>query len=90
LEKSGLEKTSALKLLSVLSEETKALIYRELNGLCEDNFTGKLRRKFITDQENERLKVLEALEKEQLEVREKERSEQAEEAKEPQEFRMLD
>jgi hypothetical protein len=72
LEKSGLDKTSALKLLSYLTEETRLMVFRDLNRPREEKFAGKLRE--FTARDEARLKMLEAIEKEQK----KEQSEQPE------------
>lgn len=65
MEKSGTEKTSALKLLSCLSEETRLMVYRDLNRAREERFAGKLRD--LSVQDRARLKLLRAIRKEQSE-----------------------
>jgi 16S rRNA C1402 (ribose-2'-O) methylase RsmI len=92
LEKAEPEKTSALKLLACLSEETKLAIFRELNRMNEGFFTGRLGfGKVIPEDETEKLEVLMAIEKERDE-QDKLKSKQFVEAaaKEIPENRMLD
>ena len=70
VEKTVLEKVSALELLSHLTEETRLMVYRDLNRAREETFTGKL--KDLSMQDKARLKLLEAIEKEQSEQPKKE------------------
>jgi hypothetical protein len=68
VEKPELEKTSALKLLACLTEETRLMVYRDLNRAREDRFAGKL--EDLSMQDRARLKLLKAIRKEQGEQRE--------------------
>jgi hypothetical protein len=65
MEKTELEKISALKLLSCLSEETRLMVYRDLNRAREERFAGKLRD--LSVQDRARLPYLRAIRKEQSE-----------------------
>lgn len=82
-EKSVLKRVSALRLLSVLSTETKRLIYRELNELIEEDFTTGTWGKVITKQQIKRLNVLERLQKEQADEVEKKKQRAKEEDAQP-------
>lgn len=79
-EKPKSEKTTALELLSCLTEETRLMIYRDLNKPREEKFAGKLTE--LSRQDNAKLKLLKAIKKELRE--------QAEEGKKLQEDKMLD